>query len=399
MQARVRSLYLTLLLVSLVLGGCTISLRDPHRESSVLASFRVEPPTVLADGEFISQEAVKALLDHLSLRQKVGQLVLTGFEGAVKPTDLNVFVGAFQVGGLLLYPRNIQNSTQLKELIDYGNDLTHASGLVVKMPLLWCLGEEGGRNQRLPRDLGVFENAQTVGDSAYGVEGALEYGQRLAGALRQVGINALIGPVFDRRGSNPLIGSRAYSDDPVITAVIASAVLQGLHDEGVIGIVQHYPGIGDAVYSSPGEFMYLDTDYTHLVGRELVPFRAAINSCAEMVLVSHLMIPTLDEDYPASLSTVMLNEVLRNTLGYNGIILCDDLNATAITEHYSPGEAAVRAILAGCDMVLVCHNMEDQEDVLNALYQACASGEITEERLEESLGRIISLKQRFLLWP
>lgn len=385
------------LLVSLlILSGCSLSLKivEGEHQRPIWSPHSDEAEPSL-EAERPIPDAAMAIVDHLELRQKVGQLVIASFDGTEKPADLQLLLEEYQVSGLLLFPRNIVSTEQLQQLIQYGKSLATSSQLVLRLPPFWCLAEEGGTLQRIPNTLDRLESTAAIGTLSDEI--ARRYGERIGIAFNQLGLNANLGPVFDIGGTNEQVASRSFGTNAAAVAVKASEVSKGLRAQGVIPIAKHFPGTGDVTHSVYGDFDRLSKDYSQLLSHELLPFTTAIDRGLEMMLVSHTVVAELDPAKPASLSPVVINDLLREALGYQGIVICDDLNASLLTAHYDPGEAAVEAILAGCDMVLVCHSREDQLRVLEAIYAACEDGTIPIERLNSIVARIVALKQKYLM--
>ena len=387
--------------VLVIVSGCTLSIKNPDDLESLLQDdyYQVSESRPITNSFVEPSSSVHELVKHMTLKQKVGQLVITGFEGTVKPQDLELFIRDYQASGFILFNRNIQNSDQTTSLIQYGNSLIQTPGLVVRLPLIWCLNEEGGSAQKIPLDLGSFISARNLGRQN-DLNRSYDHGVELGLAMRALGLNTSLGPVFDYGEEGSWLWERTYSNNVEQVAYHASAVMTGLRQSGVQSIVQHFPGLGatnieDSVYG----FLSNEASFTQLLTKELIPYQNAIDNGAKMMLVSHLELSQLDPSNIASLSRIIINDLLREKMGFNGIVICDDLNSSSLTMTYKPGEAAIKAIQAGCDMVLVCFNRDDQKQVFESLYQACLDGVISEERLDHSVARIIAFKQHYLLWP
>jgi len=388
---------LIVLSLCMLLSGCSLSLKlvDPGNATVGFGTaFENADSDVLVPSKPIPS-AAQAVMEHMSLRQKVGQLVLVGLESTQQTRDMEMLIKDYQVSGIVLAGHNLAEEAQIATLVHQGNELANASQLALRMPLLWCLAEEGGTRQSLPAAMGRLESAQTIGFQDYIM--ALQYGERIGAMFQRVGINTLLGPVFDVSGRNTAIGNRAFASDAARVAYYATEAMQGLHNAGIISVAKHFPGSGDASASVYGSFDVVDKNYAQLLGNELLPFVAAFDRNADAVLVSHVLLSQIDPDNPASLSPMVIGDLLRGELGYAGIVISDDVNVDALTSAIAPEQAAVLAIQAGCDMVVVCNSVQTQSSVLDALYQACMDGSISPERLEDAVGKVIALKQSYFL--
>ncbi len=219
----------------------------------------------------------------------------------------------------------------------------------------------------------------------------------LAEVLNEFGYNMNFAPVLDVNSNprNPVIGDRSFGSDPYQVAKLGISTMHGMMDNGIIPVVKHFPGHGDTVVDSHKALPKVETTLEALRNVELVPFQKAIEEGADAVMVAHILFPALDPDYPSSMSKAIITGLLRNEMQFEGVIITDDLTMGAIANDYTIPEAAVQSFIAGSDLLLVVRDYEDQINTFNALIKAIETGEITEERLNESVKRILTLKEKY----
>ena len=218
--------------------------------------------------------------------------------------------------------------------------------------------------------------------------------------MKAYGFNLNFAPVLDifSNPKNTVIGDRAPGTTPETVSEIGIALMEGLRDGGIIPVIKHFPGHGDTVMDSHIDLPSIDHGWDRLENFELVPFRKAIEAGADIVMVAHIVFPSImDEKLPASLSREMITGVLRERFNFDGVIISDDMDMGAIQKHYSMEEAAVKAVLAGTDIVSVCHSHERQKKAYEAILNAVEDGTIPMERINESVRRIIKLKLKYEL--
>lgn len=317
---------------------------------------------------------------------------MIGFEGTAVSTDLTAFLREYQPGGVILFSRNLESISQIVELT---NDLQRCSP---HAPLLIAIDQEGGRVSRLPKGFTIFPACEVVGrcqssDLAYATAATT------AKELFAVGINMNMSPVLDVNSnpSNPVIGDRAFGATPDVVSELGLATVRGLQDNRVVACGKHFPGHGDTNADSHLELPVVAAPRERLEQTEFPPFRRAIEQGVPTMMTAHVLYRALDADRPATLSPTIIQKFLREELQYDGIVLTDDLEMHAIIDHYGIEEAAVQAILAGCDMPLICKDRDREIAAMTAVQHAIERGEISGDRLERSLARIRRVKERFLL--
>ncbi len=226
---------------------------------------------------------------------------------------------------------------------------------------------------------------------------SFEIGRVLGKLVKAYGFNVNFAPVLDVNSNpnNPVIGNRSFGSEPNIVAELGIQTMKGLEAEKIIPTIKHFPGHGDTESDSHLELPTVNKTLEELEYLELVPFKRAIEAGADMVMVAHLLLPHLDAENPSSLSEKMIAGLLCNQLGFDGVVITDDLTMKAITNHYGIGQAALLSVKAGSDIVMVAHNYDDLVEVFSTLKQAVLHGEISEARINESVERILKLKEKY----
>jgi beta-N-acetylhexosaminidase len=328
-----------------------------------------------------------------ALREEIGQLFMLGFSGRSVTPEVASLLAEYRPGGVILFSRNLEYAEQIASLT---NDLQrHAP----HGPLLIGIDQEGGRVSRLPAsEFTIFPPCALIGHCG---SAALAYAvaQATATELRAVGINMNMAPVLDVQSNeaNPVIGDRAFGAHPAQVSELGLATLRGLQEQRVVACGKHFPGHGDTDLDSHLALPVVRASREVLMAREVPPFAHAIHGGLAAIMTAHVQYPALDDRWPATLSHVMLTDLLRRDLRFDGLVLTDDLEMRAIVDHYGVGEAAVRSFLAGADVLLICKEPDRQAEAMDAVRRAVDEGTITGERLARSLRRVEQVKRSFLL--
>lgn len=407
-----KSLFALILAVLLLLSACTSQPPEtltepagatvPEGESDPVMQ-TTENPTEVPSSESASSEegtgepssekaGPQAMLEAMTLEEKVGQLLFVTPESlspdgmTICDDGLKAAIAQYGPGGFILFGGNLKNATILKA---FTADLKKYSAIT---PLIG-VDEEGGTVARLANngfDVPKFSSMGDVGDTG-DPEEARRTGKAIGGYLNEYGFTLDFAPVADVNSNpaNPVIGRRAFSDDPEVAAIMSGAFMDGLHEAGIKSCLKHFPGHGDTAGDTHEGFVLLDKTRAELERTELIPFRENL-PYTDTVMVAHIAVPALSGDEtPASLSKAVVTDLLREELGFDGVILTDALNMGAIVNAYGPEEAAVLAFEAGVDMLLM---PEDPVAAFEAVLKAVKSGRISEERLDQSVRRILTLK-------
>lgn len=328
-------------------------------------------------------------------RRHAGQLAIAGFAGQSIPRDLKLLAREFDLGGIILFARNIDSPDQVAEVAREAQELAR------ELPLWVSVDQEGGRVARLKAPFTVWPPMAALGRSGDEVL-AGRFGRALAAELRAVGISMDYTPVLDinTNPGNPVIGDRSLGDRAEAVARLGSAIIRALQESGIAASGKHFPGHGDTSVDSHFELPLIEHPPDRLDAVELVPFRAAIAAGVASIMTAHILIPALDPELPGTLSPRIVDELLKQEMGFDGLVLSDDLEMKAISARYGVPEATVLAIGAGCDAVLMCGAGQDvQARALEAVIRAVEDGTVPLKRAEDALARQRRVKERFLGSP
>jgi beta-N-acetylhexosaminidase len=338
------------------------------------------------------------------LRREIGQLLIGSLPGRTIPPEMRSLAREFRLGGITLFGRNIEAPEQVAELSHDIQTLAPVSG----MPPWVAVDQEGGRVARLHAPFTEWPPMAVLGRSG-DVTLARRFAEALAAELKAVGITLDYAPVLDihTNPKNPVIGDRALADDADMVARLGAAIIRGLEDNGIAACGKHFPGHGDTSVDSHFDLPLVEHRPDRIRRIECVPFREAIRQRVAFIMTAHVCIPAIDEERPATLSPRIVQELLRDELGYQGVILSDDLEMQALAKTYPVAEAAVQAVAAGCDGVLICRaadadrsrDIDVQAEALEAIVHAVEDGRIPYKRVEDALTRQRRAKERFLGAP
>ena len=343
-------------------------------------------------GSAEGSDIVEKTLADMSLRDKVCQMMfvrpesITGIDVVTAAGDTTKSaLEQYPVGGIVYFAQNMESKDQVKEMIDNSQSYS-------KVGLFISTDEEGGMVNRLMNTVGT-----TYIDSMYkykdeGTQKAHDNAYTIASDMAALGFNMDFAPVADvwSNPDNTVIGERAYSDDYSQAAELVGSAVKGFEDGGVMCTLKHFPGHGDTAEDSHYSSAYVRRTKDEIMADEMQPFTAGIDAGAEFVMVGHLIVPDIDE-LPATLSYKITTEMLRNEMHFEGIAITDSLAMSSIADNYGVGESAVMSIKAGIDMLL---DPTDIDTAIDAVVQAVESGDITEDRINESVRRILTLKEK-----
>lgn len=349
-------------------------------------------PVVELTPEQKLDEIVNAGIEVMPLEDKVAGLFLvtpesiTGVSTAIMAGDgTREALAKYAVGGIIYFDKNMQSEEQLKEMLDN-------TRLYAKYPLFLAVDEEGGSVSRVAKaGLGTkVDAAQTIGATG-DANNAYQAGNTIGGYLSNLGFNLDFAPVADISSvENSALGDRAYGSDPAAVSNFVTSMMQGIQDKKVTACLKHFPGIGSSTQDTHNGMATTERTLEEFRANEFTVFQAGIDAGANMVMVGHLSAPALTGDNtPCSLSSAVITDILRNEMNFKGVIISDALNMSAITEYYTPDQAAILALRAGCDMILMPENFET---AYNGVLEAVQNGTISEERINDSLRRIYRIK-------
>jgi beta-N-acetylhexosaminidase len=326
------------------------------------------------------------------LRRQVGQLLIAGFNGYQVSTELRALVKEFGLGGVILFARNVQEPEQVAELA------FDAARLAPDIPIWVSIDQEGGRVARLRSPFTEWPPMATLGRSG-SVTLAERFARALAAELKAVGVTLDYAPVLDvhTNPKNPVIGDRALAERADQVATLGGTIIRALQAQGIAACGKHFPGHGDTSSDSHHELPLVEHPPERLREVEFAPFRAAIDAGVATIMTAHVLVPSLDESRPATLSSAIVTDILRREMRFEGVILSDDLEMKAIANQYAVPAAAVQAIAAGCDGMLICSgDHQTQVAALEAVIHGVEDGTIRATRVDDALARQRRAKERFL---
>lgn len=354
--------------------------------------------TVAPVEDTYGQQAAE-IVANMTIEDKVAQMfvitpnALTGYSGVTAAGDTTKEAyNSRPVGGIIYMSENLEDPTQTATMLDNMQKIAEER---TGLPAFLCVDEEGGSVARIASN-DAFGVANVGNMSAIGATGdtqnAYNAGSTIGTYLSELGFNVDFAPVADvlTNENNSVIGDRSFGSDSQLVADMVTAELQGLSDAGIYGTVKHFPGHGATTEDSHKGTATTEKTLEEMMAAELIPFQSAVNSGVSFIMVGHISAPNVTGDsIPATLSGNIVTDLLRSQMGYNGIIITDAMNMGAITEKYNSDTAAVMAVEAGVDIILM---PADYQKAYDAVLQAVKDGEITEERINESVTRIVKAK-------
>ncbi|BFT74838.1 beta-N-acetylhexosaminidase [Paenibacillus sp. P36] len=336
---------------------------------------------------FISSNAHKPL----TLRQKVGQLFICGFDAIEPNPAITQLIEEYGLGGVIYFRRNVKDAHQLAQLSAELQEISRHSG---GQPLFIAVDQEGGMVSRIEKGATLLPGNMALG-AAFAPAGVYASSKIMGKELRQMGVNMNFAPCLDINNNplNPVIGVRSYGETAAIVGDMGTHAVKGLQDMGVIATVKHFPGHGDTSEDSHHDLPVVPHSMERLMELELAPFIKAIEGGVDAIMTAHVVFAALEQNgVPSTLSYRILTELLREELDFKGLIVTDCLEMKAISEGIGVAEGAVRAIEAGSDLILVSHTLERQVSAMEAVIAAVESGRIPESRIDASVLRVMTHK-------
>lgn len=338
-----------------------------------------------------SDAEIRAIMDRMTLSEKIGQMMIVGVAGTDYDDETDSLIHDYKVGGFLFNKHNLATAA---DAVRYLNRIKRENA-ANPLPVFLGIDQEGGRVSKLP-EVKAFPPSLDVG-ATNDPRFANRIGIVTGTALRRFGFNMNFAPVLDIHSNpqNPVIGDRSFGSDADLVSRLGIETMKGLQAQQVISVVKHFPGHGDTSVDSHLELPVVNKSRQELDQLELIPFRRAVGEGADAVMIAHILLPKLDPEYPSSLSHEMITGLLREQLQFDGVVVTDDLTMDAIAGHYDMGKAAVLSIKAGSDLIMIAHGYDRILAALKAVHDAVTSGEIPEERIDASVERIIRLKWKY----
>jgi beta-N-acetylhexosaminidase len=382
------------LLTSIFLSGCMgNNTQDQSSEPPSKNPHTQQVENKLPDSNVELRKNAQAKLVKMTLDEKLGAMIIAGVEGTTPTEKTKSMIQNQHVGGIIFYKNNVKSQSQL---VSFVNKLKiwnqqNPSALFIS------IDEEGGKVSRLP-EIEKIPTAKNIGkadDLAY----AKSIGTYLGNASKSMGINVDYAPVLDINSNpnNPVIGNRSYGTTAKKVSDTGRAVMKGIQSTGTIPVIKHFPGHGDTSVDSHLDLPIVHKSLEQLQSFEWKPFEDAIKEGADSVMIAHILFPKIDKKNPASLSPTIITDQLRNTIGFQGVVMTDDLTMGAISKNYGMGNAAVQAVKAGSDILLIAHGYENVSNVILKLKESIKEGELTEKRINQSVLRILMLKEKYKL--
>jgi beta-N-acetylhexosaminidase len=333
-------------------------------------------------------------IHEMSLQEKIGQMILCGFEGTEPSASLETLIAEQRIGGVIYFARNVQNTKQIAEL---SGRLQEIAELNDTLPLWISIDQEGGMVARITEGVALMPGSMALAAGDAGPEGAYEASFISGKELRSLGINLNFAPDLDVNNNpdNPVIGVRSFGESPEKVAQYGREAIRGFQDANVVATAKHFPGHGDTNTDSHLDLPTITHDEARIRAVELVPFVEAIEGGVDAIMSSHIYFPALEsKKLPVTLSKTVLTGLLREELGYDGVIMTDCMEMHAISEHYGTVAAAVMAVEAGADLVLISHRQDLQVGAIAAIEHAVREGRIAEAHIDASVRRLLALKAR-----
>ncbi len=351
---------------------------------------------MLPRDNFLSQGVMKMYkADSLSNEQLAGQSLVVGFQGTALDSELRFMISQMHIGGIVLFKRNVSDPSQIARLCQEVQAVALETGAP---PLMIAIDQEGGPVSRLGPPFTVFPGNRAIGQ-ARSKEAAMAFGITTAQELGGVGITMNLAPVLDVTPRGPesyIMSDRVFGEDPGLAADLGHAIIEGLQQHGIVATAKHFPGLGRSTIDPHRQLPYIDTESHVLEPTDLVPFRAAVQGGVGAVMLSHAVYVALDPLWPASLSSVIAKDLLRNNLGFEGVTMTDDLDMGAIEQHFDVGTIVKRLSDANIDMALICRNSAKIRAVYRAFVKEIGRSHRIRTKRIASVQRVLDLKEKYV---
>lgn len=342
-----------------------------------------------------ASDPIQEQIKQMTLTEKIGQMVIMGVDGTSANEQMKELIEQYHVGGVILYQNNIANK---KQTTDFLNELKQINTEKSAIPLWLSVDQEGGRVSRMPSEYTKLPTNRAIG-KVNNADLSRKIGNILGKELQSVGFNMDFAPVLDINSNpnNPVIGDRSFGANAEVVSKLGVQTMLGIQAQKVAAVVKHFPGHGDTSVDSHSDLPVVQTDLKRLKTFEWLPFEAAIKNKVDAVMVAHILLPKIDPDHPASFSKIIITDYLRKELQYDGVVMTDDMTMGGIVNHFQLKDAAVQAVEAGCDVIMVAHEYDKAKEVLLNLKSHVESGAIAEDRIDQSVYRVLQLKMKYAL--
>lgn len=329
----------------------------------------------------------------MTLDEKIGQLMIVGFDSMELDEGLEKRLLDLKPGGLILFKRNVFDTKQLVRLL---NDIKTYNEKVDNIPMFISTDEEGGSVSRMPKDINVNPSARELGNLS-DKKLVEDFSSQMAETLVSLGINTNNAPVLDVRynPNNELTKTRAFGDNEKEVAELGEYFLNGMEDKNVLAVAKHFPGHGSTDVDSHYNLPIVTKSYNDLMNQDIFPFKAAINQGVDGIMVGHVMYRELDNRYPASMSHKIITELLIKQLGYRNLIFSDDMTMGAITNTSEPETAGIEFLKAGGDVALFCHGDSIGYEFKIKMKKEIENGKISEKEIDKKVYKILKIKEKY----
>jgi len=333
-------------------------------------------------------------INELSIQEKIGQMLIIGMDTNYITDRIKTMITKYKIGGIILYRKNFNTYDKMLELIQQLKDLNKVN----KIPLFIAIDQEGGRVNRMPKEIQnlppankiALQNDEELVKKSAGLTGKL---------LKNSGFNLNFAPVLDIKNfsNEHAIGDRCFGNDKETVAKYGVATMKSLQEQGIVSVIKHFPGHGATNKDSHYFLPIINKKIKNLENEDMYPFEQAINNGADCLLVGHLLIKNITGLYPASLSRKFISRYIRKKYKYNGLIFTDDLKMRAIRFLYGTTNSVVKAFKAGNDLIVFRFNKDEEKNAIEKVVKLTLSSKIKENRINRSVKRIINLKEKYNL--
>lgn len=334
-------------------------------------------------------------LDLSELNHKIGQIFMIGIPGTDLDKGTKNLIRDFNIGGIILFSRNISTPVQLARLCQDIKDTSykyHGNSIFI------ATDQEGGKVARLKEPFTAFPGNETIGMDNAPIDKAVEFGTVTAREMNLVGLNMNLAPVMDVKDGkiDKHLEGRLFSDDPESVSMMGGSIIKSLQQNGIMSVAKHFPGLGKAKFDPHHDQVKIESELINIEKKDLPPFIEAINQNISAIMTSHAVYPAIDPEYPATLSRKILIDLLRKRLNFKGLIMTDDLEMGAISNAYGVCHGALASFQAGADILLICEDQENVSESFKLIRNRVLEDDKSVERLHESFGRVMAAKSRYL---
>ncbi|WEZ07937.1 beta-N-acetylhexosaminidase [Priestia flexa] len=384
------------LLILTIAAGVFLAFSFSNEKAKPVVQNEIDHKIKKASSEAISKETfneqseIEQLVADMTIDEKIGQMMVVGFQSSELDEHAKKMIEDYHVGGIILFDRNMDNPKQVATLNQNLQKL--ALEQEHQIPLIISVDQEGGQIVRMKEKVSPIPSQQELGKQS-DENKVYESAYHNAQELNAMGFNVNFAPVLDLSETD----TRSFGTDPQKAAVFSKQVIKGFHDGNITGALKHFPGHGRTTVDPHVETSAVKVSSEELENQDIYPFANMIHTVDYnqfFVMVTHVKYPAYDKENPASVSPIIINDLLREKLGYQGLVVTDDLEMGAVNKYFTYGDLGAKAVGAGVDLLLVCHTFENQEKVFRGIKNAVEAGQISEERLDEAVKRILSYKQQ-----